>query len=102
MIENSFLYLTFTWKGEAGKTRERESAGGKSLFSHWQVLCSKTVPMNPACVIGFKEEKEQFVLCVLCKNTLDRVLLAADYNLYPRVSVEENKKTSVKPTIVLL
>lgn len=53
--------------------------------------------MNPVCVIGhrFREEKEQFVLCWLYKNTLDSVLLASDYNSYPRVSMEENRKTSV-------
>lgn len=48
-------------EGEKGK----EKSGGKSLFSHWQVLCSKAVPLKPVCVIGyrFKDKKEQFVLC---------------------------------------
>lgn len=89
--------------GEGGE-KGKEKSGGKSLFSHWQVLCSKAVPVKPVCVIGyrFKEEKEQFVLCWLYKNTLDSMLLASDYSLYPMISMEKNRKTRVTPTFLFL
>lgn len=64
----------------AGRERRQEKQG--------EHLCSfagsKALVMSPVCLTGyrFREEKEQFVLFWLYKNTLDSVLLVSDYNSY--------------------
>lgn len=95
-LENSLLCLIFTRKGcgeKEGKGKVREN-----LVLSVAALCSKALVMSSVCLTGyrFREEKEQFVLFWLYKNTLDSVLLTSDYNSHPRIRMEENKKASVK------